>query len=285
LLVQAVTAVAGEVPLTKTGGVYTVPVRINGTITLDFIVDSGAADVSVPADVVLTLIRAHTVTDDDFLPGATYTLADGTQVQSPRFILRSVQIGSRVLRNVPAAIGELRSRLLLGQSVLERLGHWSMDARRGVLAFGDDGGAATADVAGRAGSGSIPGGSGTPSAVAAAATASDSGPVDAVRRYYGLIAGKQYWDAWNAMSDAYRASIHNDFAGWVAGFRTTHSVAVISASLAQSSGDLATVLFTLQSVDVLADGATMTKVFQGTWTVARSGRGWVLAKPSVREVR
>jgi hypothetical protein len=38
------------------GGVYLVPIRINDTITLDAIVDSGASDVSMPADVVLTLI-------------------------------------------------------------------------------------------------------------------------------------------------------------------------------------------------------------------------------------
>ena len=37
-----------------------VPVQINGAITLDFTVDSGAADVSVPADVFSTLARTET---------------------------------------------------------------------------------------------------------------------------------------------------------------------------------------------------------------------------------
>jgi hypothetical protein len=40
-----------EVALKKQGGIFVVPVQINGAITLDFTVDSGAADVSVPADV------------------------------------------------------------------------------------------------------------------------------------------------------------------------------------------------------------------------------------------
>jgi hypothetical protein len=35
----------------------TVPVTINGNITLNFIIDSGASDVAVPAGVVSTLIR------------------------------------------------------------------------------------------------------------------------------------------------------------------------------------------------------------------------------------
>src|SRR5690242_10937685 len=43
------------------GGVYTVPVRINDALTLDFTVDSGASDVSIPADVFLTLARTGTI--------------------------------------------------------------------------------------------------------------------------------------------------------------------------------------------------------------------------------
>ena len=46
-----------EAPLKKEGGTFVVPVEINGAITLDFTVDSGAADVSVPADVFSTLAR------------------------------------------------------------------------------------------------------------------------------------------------------------------------------------------------------------------------------------
>jgi predicted aspartyl protease len=44
------------------GGVYVVPVRLNGAITLNAVVDSGASDVSIPADVVLTLMRARVQT-------------------------------------------------------------------------------------------------------------------------------------------------------------------------------------------------------------------------------
>ncbi len=54
------------------GETFVVPVTINGQITLDFIVDSGAADVNIPADVVMTLIRTGTITDNDFLGKETY---------------------------------------------------------------------------------------------------------------------------------------------------------------------------------------------------------------------
>jgi hypothetical protein len=49
------------VPLKTAGGVFVVPVEINGTVTLDFAIDSGASDVNVPADVFSTLKRAGTI--------------------------------------------------------------------------------------------------------------------------------------------------------------------------------------------------------------------------------
>jgi peptidoglycan hydrolase-like protein with peptidoglycan-binding domain len=65
------------VSLKEVGGVYRVPVRINDAITLTFTVDSGASDVQIPADVILTLMRAETLSSGDFLGERTYVLADG----------------------------------------------------------------------------------------------------------------------------------------------------------------------------------------------------------------
>jgi hypothetical protein len=139
LVAIAPLASATQVSLVKTGGVYAVPVEINGTITLNFIVDSGAAEVNIPADVVRTLIRANTIAPSDFLPGSTYVLADGTRVQSPRFMIRRIRVGGHVVENVAATIGEVEGSLLLGQSVLERLGRWSLDSGRQVMVFGEPG--------------------------------------------------------------------------------------------------------------------------------------------------
>jgi hypothetical protein len=49
------------IPLQLYGGAFTVPVSINDTLTLNFVLDSGAADVSIPADVVSTLMRTGTL--------------------------------------------------------------------------------------------------------------------------------------------------------------------------------------------------------------------------------
>jgi hypothetical protein len=71
-----------SVPMRMEGGIYVVPVLINDAITLNFVVDSGAADVSIPADVVMTLMRTGTLKEADFLREKTYVLADGSKVPS-----------------------------------------------------------------------------------------------------------------------------------------------------------------------------------------------------------
>ncbi len=92
------------VPLRKVSGVFSVPVTINNAITLDFLIDSGAADASIPADVVLTLVRTGTVLKSDFTGTRTYTLADGSTVPSSLFRIRSLQIGDTVLNNIIASV-------------------------------------------------------------------------------------------------------------------------------------------------------------------------------------
>src|SRR6266581_6505082 len=127
---------AEDIPLFKKGGVYELPVEINGVLTLNFVLDSGASEVLIPADVVLTLIRTGTIKETDFLPGQTYVLADGSTVKSPRFVLRSLKVGQRRIANVAASIGNISSALLLGQSFLEKLGVWGIDGQKQVLTIG-----------------------------------------------------------------------------------------------------------------------------------------------------
>src|SRR6266568_2162064 len=76
-----------EISLVQVGGVYQLPVELNGVLTLHFVLDSGAAEVNLPVDVVSTLVRTGTIKDADFLPGATYGLADGSELKSPRFLI------------------------------------------------------------------------------------------------------------------------------------------------------------------------------------------------------
>jgi clan AA aspartic protease (TIGR02281 family) len=115
-----------DVPLKKDGGIFVVPVQINGAITLNFTIDSGAADVSVPADVFSTLKRTDTITDADITGQQTYVLADGSKANSV-ITIRSLRVGDKLVENVRGSITPAQGSLLLGQSFLERFKSWSFD--------------------------------------------------------------------------------------------------------------------------------------------------------------
>src|SRR5262245_55291352 len=129
---------AGEIPLRRDGGVYEVSVTIDHWLVRPFIVDSGAADVQVSADVFL-LLYPRGAPSPRFLPGGSYRLGDGRVVRSRRFLIRSLRIGNYEFPDVEASIGEVGAPLLLGQKVLARLGAWSIDNRRSMLVLGDRG--------------------------------------------------------------------------------------------------------------------------------------------------
>ena len=122
-----------EIPLKSLGGTFVVPVFINGAITLNFVVDSGAADVAVPADVVGTLIRAGTIEKSDFTGKQTYMLADGSVSPTKTFIIRSLKVGDVLIENVNGSVSPAAGALLLGQSFLQRFKSWSMDNNKHVL--------------------------------------------------------------------------------------------------------------------------------------------------------
>jgi clan AA aspartic protease (TIGR02281 family) len=122
-----------EVPLKSVGGTFMVPVFINGAITLNFVVDSGASDVAVPADVVGTLIRTGTIEKSDFTGKQTYMLADGSVSPTRTFIIRSLKVGDVLIENVNGSVSPAAGALLLGQSFLQRFKSWSMDNNKHVL--------------------------------------------------------------------------------------------------------------------------------------------------------
>jgi predicted aspartyl protease len=84
-------------------GIFLVPVEINGVLTLDFLIDSGASDVSIPGDVLSTLMRTGAVKTSDFTGSRAYIMANGTEEKNLTFTIRSLKIGRMILDNVPAS--------------------------------------------------------------------------------------------------------------------------------------------------------------------------------------
>ena len=128
---------AEEIHVKKSGGIYWIPVEVNGVITVDFAIDSGAADVSVPMELFQMLKRTGTIQPPDMLPKGKVKIADGSVQDTDRFLIRKLKIGNTTLNNVKASTTAVGGPMLLGQSVLEKLPGWRLDATRELLVFNE----------------------------------------------------------------------------------------------------------------------------------------------------
>jgi aspartyl protease family protein len=122
------------IPIKETDGVYKLPITINNVLTLDFILDPGASDVSITTDVFLVLIRTNTIKEDDFIGTQSYQFADGTTAKSDVFNLKSLKIGGKEIENVRVSVSKnLNAPLLLGQSALKKLKSYKIDPANQLL--------------------------------------------------------------------------------------------------------------------------------------------------------
>jgi clan AA aspartic protease (TIGR02281 family) len=140
LALTVVSAAAAEtaphmVPMEPHNGAFVIPVVLNNVLTKKFIVDSGAADVSIPADVFSDLKNSGTLTGADLLGSKKYMMADGSIIPSEIYRVASLKIGGLLVENVTVRIAAEKSDLLLGQSFLKRLKSWSMDNAHQVMIF------------------------------------------------------------------------------------------------------------------------------------------------------
>ncbi len=133
MLLSSAAAYSESIPLVHEHGLLQTPVVINGKVSLNFTIDSGATDVSIPRNVFSTLTRDGIVSPQDFLDKRLYKLADGSGEISQRFRIRSLRVGKLEVRDVIASVGDSGGLLLLGQSFLSRLKSWSIDNERQAL--------------------------------------------------------------------------------------------------------------------------------------------------------
>lgn len=116
-----------EIPFSREGGVCKVNCTING-LPLYFIFDTGASEVT------LSMIEANFMLKNDYLSRKDlsgkeyYQIADGSISEGMKVILKEVNFGGVTLKNVKASIVKSqKAPLLLGQSVLQRLGKIEID--------------------------------------------------------------------------------------------------------------------------------------------------------------
>lgn len=133
LVLVAPHAAAETIQLQKHVGGFLVSGRVNGAVTVNFVLDTGASDVLIPDEVAQALARAGKLNRSDYIGTQTYILADGSRVPSKRILLRELTVGGETVSNVTASIGRARSPALLGQSFLSKFPSWTLDNERHVL--------------------------------------------------------------------------------------------------------------------------------------------------------
>jgi len=123
-----------EVRLVESNGTFKIPVTINGKLTLDFIMDTGASDVLISPDVFSTLVRTGTLKGQGRLSKKSYVLADGRKQELTSFIIRSMEFGGKTIENVEATVSNsMTGHMLLGQSALRKLGSYSIDYEKKLM--------------------------------------------------------------------------------------------------------------------------------------------------------
>jgi clan AA aspartic protease (TIGR02281 family) len=122
-----------EIALDANAQGYRVSVRINGALTVKFVVDSGASVVVLPKDVVATLTGSGALAPADTLGRDTYLTADGKKHHGTRLMLRELDVGGHIVRNVEASVAPEHAEPLLGQSFLSKFKSWTLDNRRHAL--------------------------------------------------------------------------------------------------------------------------------------------------------
>ena len=122
-----------EIPFTKEGGVCKVKCTING-LPLHFIFDTGAADVSISSVEATFMAKNDFLSSSDIIGKQNYQTADGNITEGTIINLKDVKLGSLHLNNIKASVVRNQAApLLLGQSVLSKLGKIEIDNMKKVL--------------------------------------------------------------------------------------------------------------------------------------------------------
>lgn len=127
-----------RIHMEKEAGVYKVPCSVNG-LKLKFIFDTGAASVCISQTYAEMMLENGYLDESDILGTSQSTIADGSNIDNVVINLRKVEIGGLSLENVSAVVVPTQNApLLLGQSVIQRIGKVSIDGEYLVIHNAND---------------------------------------------------------------------------------------------------------------------------------------------------
>lgn len=124
-----------KVRMEKAGGVYLVPIKVNG-LDLKFIFDTGASSICLSSAEALVMFRQGQITEDDFVGQQQFQDATGGISVGTIIRLHTVEIGGIVLKNVEAnVVDNIQAPLLLGQTALSKFGKVTIDYNNNIIEF------------------------------------------------------------------------------------------------------------------------------------------------------
>jgi clan AA aspartic protease (TIGR02281 family) len=129
LISQLITA-QKTIEMTPYNGVYKIDCKVNG-IPMEFILDTGASDVSLSSTEALFLIKQGLITEEDILGSTTYQNANGKILEGTKIKLKTIEVAGIEINDITATVvDELKAPLLLGQSFLSKLGPIEIDGNK-----------------------------------------------------------------------------------------------------------------------------------------------------------
>ena len=125
--------VTSEVPFSREGSVCKVKCKING-LPLHFIFDTGASDVTLSMVEATFMMKNGYLSKKDITGTGHYMDANGNVSVGTVINLKNVNFGDFTLNNIRASVVQnQKAPLLLGQSVLGRLGKIEIDNSKNVI--------------------------------------------------------------------------------------------------------------------------------------------------------
>ena len=125
--------VTSEVPFSREGSVCKVKCKING-LPLHFIFDTGASDVTLSMVEATFMMKNGYLSKKDVTGTGHYMDANGNVSVGTVINLKNVKFGDFTLNNIRASVVKSqKAPLLLGQSVLGRLGKIEIDNNKQVI--------------------------------------------------------------------------------------------------------------------------------------------------------
>ena len=115
-------------------GVLHVPIKINSVLRVEAMIDTGAAECSLPPCIANTLIKTNTLLPKHLLPSKVYSLADGSTQECKRFTIKSLKIGNQTVHDIECSVAKSdNAPMLIGVSALKKLKNIRINYKNNTL--------------------------------------------------------------------------------------------------------------------------------------------------------